>query len=101
MGTCNSTVLARIEASGGQPTGTTASDTQLRISPTASPNRKICTSWPASAKALACRKGNAAQVGVIRTPGTLDQNGTHLPAFGEPGWRSSTAAAFAASFRPQ
>src|SRR5215469_10887749 len=63
MGMCNSTVLARREASGGQPTGTTASDTQLRISPTASPNRKICTSWPASAKALACRKGNAALVG--------------------------------------
>src|SRR5215472_7315188 len=63
MGICNSTVLARIEASGGQPTGTTASDTQLRISEAASPNRKICTSWPASAKALACRNGNAALVG--------------------------------------
>lgn len=59
----SSIVFARISASGGHPTGTTASETQLRISPTASPSMKICTSWLASAKALAWRKGNAALVG--------------------------------------
>src|SRR5215472_9662206 len=59
----SSMVFFNVSASGGHPTGTTASATQLRISPTASPSKKMCTSWPASAKALACRKGKAALVG--------------------------------------
>src|SRR5262249_43162844 len=56
-------VLARISASGGQPTGTTALATGVRSSETASPSRKIWTSWPASTNAFAWRNGKAAFVG--------------------------------------
>src|SRR6516225_6228746 len=44
MGVPNAMVFVNVSASGGHPTGTTASATQLRISPTASPSKKICTS---------------------------------------------------------
>src|SRR5262245_51999404 len=59
----SSTVVRRVSASGGHPTGTTAAATGSRISETASPSRKICALWPASTTAFACRKGNAAFVG--------------------------------------
>src|SRR4029077_1819182 len=50
-------------AKGGQPTGTTALATDLRIRETASPRRKTCTSCPASDSASPWRKGKAALVG--------------------------------------
>ncbi len=56
-------VTLSVSAKGGQPTGTTAFAIGSRIKPTASPRRKICTSWPASASALACKNGKAAFVG--------------------------------------
>src|SRR5215475_1825218 len=57
------TSLPRTSASGGEPTGTTALATDFRIRETASPRRKICTTWPASESASPSRKGNAAFVG--------------------------------------
>src|SRR3954467_11472375 len=63
MGTLCWIVFAMISLSGGQPTGVTAFIVSLRIKLTASPSRKICTSCPASAKALAWRKAKAAFVG--------------------------------------
>jgi len=58
-----SIVFASVSRNGGHPTGTTASETGLRISDTASPSKNIWTSCPASANALPCRNGNAAFVG--------------------------------------
>src|SRR6185437_5096697 len=55
--------FSSVRARGGQPTGTTASASLVRINPTASPNRKICTEWPASANARPWRNGKAAFVG--------------------------------------
>jgi hypothetical protein len=52
-------VDCNISANGAQPTGTIALATVARINETASPNKKICTSWPPSDKALASRNGNA------------------------------------------
>src|SRR5690349_12913045 len=46
-------VLSRISASGGHPTGTTASATGVRMRETPSPNKKIWVSCPASASAFA------------------------------------------------
>ena len=43
--------------------GITALATGSHIRETLSPNKKICTSWPASARALPCRNGKAAFVG--------------------------------------
>src|SRR5215813_13867703 len=63
IGMPNATVARKVSANGGQPTGTTAFATGSRIRETASPRRKICASWPASASAFACRNGNAALVG--------------------------------------
>src|SRR5688572_13652616 len=63
MGMPSPTVARSDSARGGQPTGTTAFATGSRMSETASPSRKICASWPASAGAFACRNGNAALVG--------------------------------------
>src|SRR6476469_2074363 len=62
-GTPSAIVRSSVSASGGQPTGTTAAARALRIRETASPSRKICTEWPASANALACKNANAAFVG--------------------------------------
>src|SRR4051812_4002935 len=60
----NSTVvLGTISDSGGHPTGVTELISSSFIKLTASPSRKIWTSWPASAKAFACRKAKAAFVG--------------------------------------
>jgi hypothetical protein len=56
-------VSAKISARGGQPTGTTALATALRIIETASPSKKICGEWPPRANAFACRKAKAAFVG--------------------------------------
>src|SRR5260370_22934948 len=60
---CLAIIFSNASLSGGQPTGTTALAVALRISEVASPRRKICTSWPASASASPCKKGNAALVG--------------------------------------
>jgi len=46
-------VFGTISDSGGHPTGVTELISSSFIKPTASPSRKICTSWPASAKAFA------------------------------------------------
>jgi len=63
IGILSSIALARAWERGGHPTGMTASAMGVRMRETASPSKKICTSWPASAKALAWRKGNDACVG--------------------------------------
>src|SRR5262249_32975399 len=63
IGMPSATVVRRISASGGQPTGTTALATGSRISDTASPRMKIWASWPPSASAFACRNAKAALVG--------------------------------------
>src|SRR5215470_7945225 len=63
MGMPSATVARRVSARGGQPTGTTAFATGSRISDTASPSRKICAWYPASASAFACRNAKAALVG--------------------------------------
>src|SRR6266851_7401616 len=60
---CFAASLSSVSPTGGHPTGVTALASVFRISPTASPSRKICTSCPASASASPCRKGNAALVG--------------------------------------
>src|SRR5580704_17446746 len=52
-----------VSCSGGQPTGTTAAATDLRMSETASPRRNIWTECPASESASPCRNGKAALVG--------------------------------------
>ena len=52
-GTRCAIVFASASDSGAHPTGTTELATAARMSETASPSRKICTSCPASAKALA------------------------------------------------
>jgi hypothetical protein len=57
------TILTRVSLSGGQPMGKIVSTVALRIRYVASPVRKMRTSWPASAKARPCRKGNDALVG--------------------------------------
>src|SRR5262249_20753811 len=59
----SSMACVKASASGGQPTGTTALATQVRINETPSPSKQICTSCPAAANAFACRNGNAAFVG--------------------------------------
>src|SRR5215470_2459851 len=56
-------VLGIVSDSGGQPTGTTEFITASFIKDTASPSKKIWTSWPASANAFAWRKAKAAFVG--------------------------------------
>src|SRR5215510_9781812 len=56
-------VLGIVSDSGGQPTGTTAFITASFIKDTASPSKKIWTSWPASANAFAWRNAKAAFVG--------------------------------------
>jgi hypothetical protein len=55
--------LGIVSDSGGQPTGTTAFITASFIKDTASPSKKIWTSWPASANAFAWRNAKAAFVG--------------------------------------
>src|ERR1700736_6852717 len=57
------TVPASVSRSGGQPTGTMAFATSSRITLTASPSRKIWTSWPRSVNALACRNAKLAFLG--------------------------------------
>src|SRR5437588_5815086 len=56
-------VFGMISDSGGQPTGVTEAIISSFIRLTASPSRKMRTSCPASAKALAWRKAKAAFVG--------------------------------------
>jgi hypothetical protein len=63
MGILRAATFPRTSETGGQPTGTTASATDRRMSPTASPSRKIWTSCPASANAWPWEKGKAALVG--------------------------------------
>src|SRR5271166_223974 len=60
--TPSSIVRASTSRNGGQPTGTIASASEVRISDTASPSKNMSTSWPASANALACRNGKVALV---------------------------------------
>ena len=56
-------VLGIVSDSGGQPTGTTEFITASFIKDTASPSKKIWTSWPAAANAFAWRNAKAAFVG--------------------------------------
>jgi hypothetical protein len=79
MDTPSSIVLGKVSASGGQPSGTTASATGLRISDTASPSKKIWTLWPASANALACKKGKAAFVRSSEPHGLLISTFMFIP----------------------
>src|ERR1700761_1765024 len=60
--------LSRDSPMGGQPTGVVLSAVALRMRLVASPRRKIWISWPASARASAWAKTNAARVGWSESP---------------------------------
>ncbi len=74
MGIFFAAILLSASDTGGQPTGTTALATDLRISETASPRTKDLNFVSSFRQSIAVKKTKCRLGRIVRSPGTLDHD---------------------------